>query len=241
MKKLISLAAVLVLLFTLSVAAFAAIPSIEYDDGSGVRPSSDTIITPDGDEYHVVVEDLTFDTPEEKESFEEAIYAKIDEELPEAEKADLSGVIAVEVHIEDQDGNIANDKYFADNDSVTVAFVLDLKDGNKVALVLHQKADGTIESLPFDDNGETITVTFYDLSPVVFAIEESSVTPPGPVPTDDSGNGGNDNGGKNGGSSSKSGGSPQTGDVSALSICIGVVLVIAAGACFVFANRKARQ
>lgn len=81
------------------------------------------------------------------------------------------------------------EKYFEQNGSVTLRFVVDLKD-NETLHVLHNLGGSEWEEitgsrLSVDRANGTVDVTFYSLSPVVFAVSTTSAAPAG-------GNGSND-------------------------------------------------
>lgn len=202
MKKFLSMVAALTLVLALAVPAFAAIPSVTYNGSV----TTDMEAELNGKNLFIKVEPLTFETAEDKAAFEASLAAAIEELIKGAE---VTGEIAVDVTIVDEDGNDAAELFFSEQETLEVLFTVDLGE-EELAAVLHQKADGSWESLKFEMVDGKVKVVFSSLSPVVFVTKSAK------------GEGGD---------------SPKTGDTTGALAITFVALLAGAGYCFISARK----
>ena len=232
MKKFLSIVAALAMLFALAVPAFAADFSITYNDDDVTAPAASVGETEDGEAVYVAVEGVGFADEAEKAEFEESLAKAVDQFVG-AGAADVVETKAVEVTLKTESGENVTKEYFEENASLTVVFVVDPGQGNEVTAVLHQKADGTWESLDFTANGNNVSVTFTSLSPVTFVISEVKQDPGKQDP------GKQDPGKQDSGKDAAK--SHQTGYDTVLWTVAAAAMVLCAGYCFVSARKKAAE
>lgn len=235
MRRFLSVMAVLVLLLSLSVSAFAAPPSISQTPPEVSGPA----IGANGEEVAVTVSEFK---PEAGETVETVAQSALEaaKELPAVSGEDVT--VAEVFDIDMTDGT-------QPDGSVTVTFVRDTSTG-EVAAVMYQKDDGTWDSAWFEvgANG-ALTVTFEHFCTVVIVTKAVEQTPDTPKPTPTPGGttpGGTTPGGTTGGSGSSSTGgsssgsptSPKTGFDASAWIFAMAALTACAAFCFVRAGKK---
>ena len=166
MKKFLSMVAALALVLALAVPAFAAIPSVTYNDSV----ITDLEAELDGRNLFVIVQPLTFETAEDKAAFEASLATAIDQFLKNIE---INRVIAFDVTIIDDDGNDAAELFFSEKKTLEVLFTVELEEEEELVGVLHQKTDGNWESLKFEMVDGKVKAVFSSLSPVVFVTKST--------------------------------------------------------------------
>lgn len=226
MKKLVSIVAILVLVFALCVPAMAATPSITTDGAADkvTVSESEVTVTVNGEEQVASVE--VSSVTEEIQNQEE-----LQTKAADAVASDAQATIeVVDVTLELEDGTEVSEEYFADGSKLQVAFVRD--DAKQVAAVLYyNETTGVWDKAEISVDGNTVTATFEHLCAVAFVLAEAEETP------DDSGN--NDSG-TNGSGSKDAPKSPKTGYNTIGWAVTVAALVLAAGYCFV-SSRKVTE
>lgn len=212
MKKFLSIAAVLALIFALMVPAMAAPLSVTAAEDS----TTAEVVTEGGEALTVEVAAADM-TPAE----EEALPAAVEEAAQNA-----SAVEVVDVELKDAEGNVITSDYFDDNDTLTVAFVREDNTKEVAAVLYWNEATGEWDAADFEIKDGKIFVTFEHLCTVAFVlkdVENAPATgdnkPAAPAKKDPSK-------------------SPQTGYNTALWVAAAVVLLLGAGYCFVSARKR---
>ncbi len=216
MKKILSVLAVVAILFALAVPAFAAAtPSVYYEDDDVWAET-----TADLSGNYLKVREPVFADDAAKEEFEKDLLEAIDALVPSPE--DVVAANVVEAVIVDDAGNDVSDEYFVNHEKVTIAFLVDT-DSNELTSVLWLK-DGEWKSVDYTvgEDGK-INIEFEgSLGTVAFLMKKSEPAPR-PTPKPD------DKGGKK---------SPQTGDNTVACIALGIVLIALGGVCLTVSRRK---
>jgi hypothetical protein len=224
MKKLLSVVAVIALVFALAVPAFALDVSVTYEDNA---VKTDTTVTTDEGET-LKVEVSTATVSAEQETKLDAAIEKAVESDSSVNAEDVAVVNVVDVTLT-KDGVDVSAEYFEAGNKLTVAFAIDQTTQKVVKVLYWNEKTGVWDEAQFDATADGVNVTFEHLCEVAFVMAD--------VKTDDSVKTDDNNGGTNPTAQKNPGKSPQTGyDVFGWAAAVSA-LVIAAGYCFVSARK----
>lgn len=234
MKRVLSIAAAIALIFALSVPAFAATPSVTYAQDS---VKTDTTVETESGEV------LTVEVTEAKMSETEgnALPDAIDKAVQKAyESGDIpqgttaSAVEVVNVDLVDEKGNVVSEDYFETVATITVAFARDDTTKEVIAVLYWNAETEEWDPAPFEAKDGKIVATFEHLCTVSFVLADVETDNPGTNP-----------GGETGGSTPTGkkdpGKSPQTGYDTFGWMAAVAALTLGAGYCFVSARKKVEE
>ena len=216
MKKFLAIAAVLILLLTLSVPAFAATASPEYDDG-------EEYIAEDGTD--VLVEEGAAPEGVDGETLQDAM--RQDARL---ENAEITGYDFFEIFALDENGNPVDRDY-------PIAFSFYYAKAAQVIAAFVQNGDRSWSKVDFKNLGNgMLWLAPSHLTPVALVLGTASEEP---APADTT----PQQGGTTPGGTTPGGyvPSPQTGYSIALWAILAVAMVACAGYCFVSARKKTAE
>lgn len=227
MKKFLTIAAVLILLLTLSVPAFAASADAPIDIAPSVSFETLVVIAEDGSVVKVMPADPAVVNGESL--IDAANLSKNVENAHELEGYDVFDLVVV-----DENGNPVER-------TTPITVTLSYAAADRVIAAFVQNGDGTWTEVEFTVGEGTITLYLPHLTPVALVLgtpgqaapAESGETAPAP-----------EQGSTTPGGTVVPGGpvvSPQTGYNTALWAVLAVAMVACAGYCFVSARKKAAE